>query len=103
VYTLKCVGYDVDFQRHLIQNFRNWNPKDAKEKNKLAKKRPAKRADPNPAKKKRRRVADKSKDSEIESDSEASVIVLDDDDNDGGEQLQSRYIPRGTQSRPRRT
>ncbi|KAJ2912249.1 hypothetical protein MD484_g8160, partial [Candolleomyces efflorescens] len=101
VYTLKCVGYDVDFQHDLIQRFRKWNPKAAKEKKNLTKKRPSKKADPNPAKKKRPRTG-RHKDSEIGSDSEASVMVLDDDDDDNAEQVESPYIPRGTQSRPNR-
>ncbi|KAJ2920944.1 hypothetical protein H1R20_g16151, partial [Candolleomyces eurysporus] len=100
VYTMKCVGYDTNFQRHLIQNFRGWNPEDAKKKAKTGRKRPAKGTDGNPAKKKRRRVAEKSKDSETESESEESIIILDDDNDDGDEQ--PVYIARGTRSRPRR-
>ncbi|KAF6743552.1 hypothetical protein DFP72DRAFT_976568 [Ephemerocybe angulata] len=44
VYTMRCVGYDVAFQRNLIKEFSTWVPKPSRSKNTSAvskKKRPA--------------------------------------------------------------
>ena len=105
VWTLKCVGYDRDFQLELCDKFPGWtppeNPKTQKPKEPKGRKtkkpkRESKALSPSKGKK-RKRAADSDGDSEQEM---SSVMDIDGESDDSEAELLYKIQSRGTRYRP---
>lgn len=79
VWEMRCVGYDVDFQKEIAERFKTWTPPPRKprktKKGKEKEVKPSKKASAG-TKRKRAEMLDSSS----ESGSDEEVIVLDDSD-----------------------
>jgi len=96
VWTMKCVGYDVEFQKTITDQFVNWTPPPKKPKKTTSESKPrtnpAKRSAGSKQKKDTSRVASKKR----------KVVQMEDTD-EGSDYEAEIVIPRGgTRSRPNR-
>ncbi|KAF5372045.1 hypothetical protein D9615_008076 [Tricholomella constricta] len=97
VWTMKCVGYDIDFQRNLADKFPTWvppPPKKKKENSGKTRKKTVKKET------KEVKIGKKRKRADLDVESESEPEDSDEDVDDSEEEEELMYRPRGTRSRP---
>ncbi|RDB20371.1 hypothetical protein Hypma_012570 [Hypsizygus marmoreus] len=104
VWTMKCVGYDTEFQRNLADKFPTWVPPPPKQKTKKGARTPRKKVvlpktQPKTGQKRKHAAADLS-DEEDDSDSSNGSDTKDPQDTEPEEVEEVAYQTRGTRSRP---
>ncbi|KAH9949174.1 hypothetical protein B0H21DRAFT_820363 [Amylocystis lapponica] len=99
VWTMQCVGYDVEFQRFLVANQPVWRTMQVEAKEKKAQgKKKAQNLVSSKAGSKRKAAPDP----ESSSEEELEDFAGDDGESDGEDMVQRAYTARGTKSRPRK-